>query len=172
MTTPSLTPRRPLTRAARRLSAVAASLAIAATLVVTGCSVLPSGTSSPEKLAAGSHDAAAPTAGPTVTAKGGQPASDAAALAEGVKASLTALGATTKLPNRGQMMAAMVDAGASRGKVEVSIDRTPTGLAVDAMEAAAPVAKECVIGQVRDGRASVTILPILASGRCFIGDQR
>lgn len=92
-------------------------------------------------------------------------------MAEKVKASLNKLGSNSSSPNREQMLAAMVEAGAVKDKVEVSIDRTPTGLAVDAIEAAAPVAKECVVGQVRDGKAAVTILPLLASGLCFVGNQ-
>lgn len=67
------------------------------------------------------------------------------------------------------MMAAMVKTGAVEEKVELSLDITPTGLAVDAIEAATPVAEECVIGQVRDGHVTVTILPVLASGLCFVG---
>ncbi len=115
---------------------------------------------------------AAPKAAPKAAAKPTQPASATDALAENVRVLLIKVGAATKSPNRGQMMAAMLEAGAAKGKVEVSIDRTPTGLAVDAIEAAAPVAGDCVIGQVRDGKAVVSVLPLLASGRCFVGDQR
>ncbi|PXA65323.1 hypothetical protein CVS29_10615 [Arthrobacter psychrochitiniphilus] len=80
------------------------------------------------------------------------------------------MASTTKAPNREQMMAAMLEAGAVKEKVEVSIDITPTGLAVDAIESATLVGKECVIGQVRGGNVAVTTLPVLASGRCFVGD--
>lgn len=87
-----------------------------------------------------------------------------------IRDSLTKLAAVTKSPNRDQMMSAMLEAGAGKDKVELSIDITPTGLAVDAIEAAAPVGEECVVGQVRDGNVAVSILPVLASGRCFVGD--
>ncbi len=148
------------------------ALVLAATLAVAGCSIVPTGTGSPERSAqAASEQAQATKAAPQETAKAAHPASNTDVLAEKVKASLTRLGSTAKLPNREQMLAAMLEAGAAKGKVEVSIDRTPTGLAVDAIEAAAPVDRDCVIGQVRDGKASVAVLPLLASGRCFVGDQ-
>jgi hypothetical protein len=92
-------------------------------------------------------------------------------LAENVQTQLSQLGKTASTPNREQMMAAMVDAGAAKDTVEVSLDKTPTGLAVDAIEAAARTADECVIGQVRDGKAVVVILPVLATGLCFVGNQ-
>lgn len=69
------------------------------------------------------------------------------------------------------MMTAMVAAGAAKATVEVSLERTPTGLAVDAIEAAARATDKCVIGQVRDGKAVVVILPVLATGLCFVGNQ-
>ncbi|MCQ9163905.1 DUF6993 domain-containing protein [Arthrobacter sp. STN4] len=169
----NLTPRRPFLPARNRLRATAAALALAATLAATGCSTLPAGTSAAQSpsQAASQEAKASSTAGPKESAKAKQPASDAAALAARVKTSLTALGNTTKSPNRGQMMQAMLSAGAVKNTVEVSIDKTPTGLAVDAIQSAARVAKECVIGQVRDGKAAVTVLPVLATGLCFVGDQ-
>lgn len=102
--------------------------------------------------------------------KPADPPTAAQELAGKVKTSLTKLATVTKAPNREQMMAAMLEAGAVKEKVELSVDITPTGLAVDAIESATRVAEECVIGQVRDGNVAVTLLPVLASGRCFVGD--
>lgn len=169
-----MTPRQAKPSATRRLRAAGTVLVLVASLAASGCSLLPSSNDSndsndPATTAATSASAAAPKA--KADAKPTQPPTAGEALADKVKASLTALGNNTSSPNREQMMTAMLDAGAVKEKVEISIDRTPTGLAVDAIEAAAPVAKECVIGQVRDGKAAVTILPLLASGRCFVGDQ-
>lgn len=104
------------------------------------------------------------------SAKPAEPASAAQELSGKVTASLTKLATATKAPNRGQMMAAMLEAGAVKEKIELSVDITPTGLAVDAIESATRVAEQCVIGQVRDGKVAVTLLPVLASGRCFVGD--
>jgi len=146
-------------------------LVLAASLAASGCSLLPSSNESNAPATTAATSASAPATKAKADANPTQPPTAGQALAEKVKASLTALGNTTSSPNREQMMTAMLDAGAIKEKVEVSIDRTPTGLAVDAIEAAAPVAKECVIGQVRDGKVAVAILPLLASGRCFVGDQ-
>jgi len=150
----------------RRLRGAVVFLVLAATLATTGCS-LPT-TGSPAKQPVQASASAEAAAAPSTPA---QPPTAEQAFAERVQASLDKLGASTKAPNRDQMMAAMLEAGAVQEKVEVSIDITPTGLAVDAIEAASPVESACVIGQVRDGKAAVTILPVLASGRCFAGDQ-
>jgi hypothetical protein len=157
--------------ARRRLRTAAASLALAATLAVSGCSLLPSGATDAEPAPATTSAATTGAAGSKVAAKPTQLPTAGQELAAKVKTSLGKLGSSASSPNREQMLAAMVEAGAVKEKVEVSIDRTPTGLAVDAIEAAAPVAKECVIGQVRDGKAAVTILPLLATGLCFVGNQ-
>lgn len=66
----------------------------------------------------------------------------------------------------------MVRAGAATAAIEVSRSVTPTGLQPDSIEVAARVAKECVVGQIRNGAAAVAILPVLATGKCFVGDQR
>lgn len=144
------------------LRAAVVTTVLAATLALTGCQLLPTDNGlEPEVPAPAATEKAKPTT----------PATAGEAMASKVKASLGALAGTTKAPNREQMMSAMIAAGAAKEKVEVSIDITPTGLAVDAIEAATPVAKECVIGQVREGKVAVTVLPVLASGLCFVGDQ-
>lgn len=148
----------------RKLSAVAA-LVLAGTLALSGCSLIGGQEADTEPLPETSQ--AAPTKAGATKA----PPTLAEQMAGKVKTSLTKLGTTAKTPNRDQMLAAMVSAGAAKSKVEISIDKTPTGLAVDAMEAAVPVDKLCIIGQVRDGKAYVTTLPLLATGLCFVGNQ-
>ncbi|WP_258066821.1 hypothetical protein [Arthrobacter sp. GMC3] len=166
MTLDNLTPRQSSLPTLRRLRAVSVSLVFAAALATAGCSLPTAGSPAPApSLPSASAEAATDPATPA------QPPTAEQAFADRVQTSLDKLSATTKAPNRDQMMAAMLEAGAVQEKVEVSIDITPTGLAVDAIEAASPVESACVIGQVRDGKAAVTILPILASGRCFVGDQ-
>ncbi|MHA7146728.1 DUF6993 domain-containing protein [Arthrobacter sp. TmT3-37] len=56
--------------------------------------------------------------------------------------------------------------------VEVSIDRTPTGLDVDAVQGAALIGKRCIFGELRGKAVSTVALPVLVSKRCFIGDKR
>lgn len=67
------------------------------------------------------------------------------------------------------MAAALTGAGIPAGSLQVSAGTTPTGLAVDAIEAAALQGGDCVIGQIRDGAVAVTVLPVLATGKCFVG---
>lgn len=72
-------------------------------------------------------------------------------------------------PATADITAALTAAGVSARSLEVSAGRTPTGLEVDSMEAAAVQAGECVIGQIRDGKVTVAVLPALSNGKCFVG---
>lgn len=147
----------------KRFRAATAVLAIAGIVALSGCSLF-SGNAEPD---------AAPTI--TITTKASAspvPLTPAQELAKKVEASLTALSKTASTPNRDQMKQAMITAGADQTKLEISLDKTPTGLAVDAIEAATQLDKQCVIGQVRAGKAFVTVLPVLATGFCFIGNER
>ncbi|MEO8223033.1 MAG: hypothetical protein ABI563_19895 [Specibacter sp.] len=173
MTLEKMTPRH--SPASRRINvrAVGVSVLIAASMTLGGCSLLPSGNDGSqvtEPTPASSTAAPAKKDGAKPSAKSAEQVSAAQEMTGKVKASLTKLAAVTKAPNREQMMAAMLEAGAVKEKIELSVDITPTGLAVDAIESATRVAEECVIGQVRDGKVAVTLLPVLASGRCFLGD--
>ena len=67
------------------------------------------------------------------------------------------------------MATALTGAGIPAGSLQVSAGRTPTGLGVDAIEAAALQGEDCVIGQIREGTVVVTVLPVLATGKCFVG---
>lgn len=155
------TPRRQRPR--HSFYAMTTALGLAGVLALSGCS-----------LFSGNEDSnAVPTI--TVTTKASTtpvPLTPAQELAKKVEASLTKLGKTASTPNRDQMKSAMIEAGSNADKLEISQDRTPTGLAVDAIEAATQIDKQCVIGQVRSGRAFVTILPVLDTGFCFVGNQR
>ncbi len=71
-----------------------------------------------------------------------------------------------------QLRQAFEASGVDPAAIESSLDITPTGLEVDALEAAAPFEGTCVMAQVRDEEVNVTTLPVLESGLCFIGDQR
>lgn len=100
----------------------------------------------------------------------GSPAADERAVQ--VAAALEALAAQSPKPDRTQMRSAFEGTGFEAAAVEVSADITPTGLAVDSIRAAAPADGSCVFGEVRDGAVSVSVLPVLASGLCFLGDER
>jgi protein tyrosine phosphatase (PTP) superfamily phosphohydrolase (DUF442 family) len=77
--------------------------------------------------------------------------------------------AANSKPATADITAALTAAGVSARHLEVSAGRTPTGLDVDSMEAAAVQGKECVIGQIRDGKVTVAVLPALSNGKCFVG---
>ncbi|WP_264796657.1 DUF6993 domain-containing protein [Arthrobacter mangrovi] len=86
-----------------------------------------------------------------------------------VRVELEDLAGAEPKPTSEQMAAAFAKAGFKKAAVEVSADITPTGLAVDAIEAAAPVDDSCIVGQVRDGKVAISVLPVLDSGKCFVG---
>lgn len=89
-----------------------------------------------------------------------------------MESSLKALAAATPKPAQDALRSQLVSAGIPASTLEVSAGKTPTGLDVDAIEAAAKLDKDCVMGEIRDGQVSVSVLPVLASGKCFVGDSR
>ncbi|MPY09242.1 hypothetical protein FNH21_00600 [Arthrobacter sp. KR32] len=97
-------------------------------------------------------------------------------VAEAVRSSLQALADGQDSVTRDQVRAAIergfADEGAVPERIEVSVDRTPTGLDVDAIQAAGLIGDRCVVGEVREGAVSAVVLPVLATGLCFVGDQR
>ncbi|WP_236558586.1 DUF6993 domain-containing protein [Arthrobacter sp. 9V] len=138
-------------------------LMIAAALTMTACTAAPA--SSPVQPTASSSASAGPQATASV-----DPA--VAATTSAVESTLKTLVAGNAKPDREALRAALVSAGIPKDAVEVSVSRTPTGLDVDAMEAAARTGDSCVMGQIRDGGVVVTVLPVLATGKCFVGDAR
>ena len=148
--------------------------AVPSCIVAVGIAAVLSGCGSP---AAGGHALAgqvvpsAPGPAPAASIVPSEaPAAESLALR--IADSLDSLAAQTPKPDAEELRAAFVSAGAEAGAVEVSIDTTPTGLEVDAMTGAVPIGESCVFGHVRDGAATVTQLPALATGLCFVGDQR
>lgn len=144
---------------------------------VAGCSGAGAGSAaSPSQAAAvpGSQvaqPAASATAGPEAAPGPQRPELDAATarLSETVGNALRGVAAANPKPGQDQLTAALTGAGIPAGSLQVSASRTPTGLEVDAIEAAALQGRDCVIGQIRDGSVVVTVLPVLATGKCFVG---
>lgn len=91
---------------------------------------------------------------------------------ESLTAALEALAAASPRPDRAMISQAFTEAGFAADSVEVSLDITPTGLAVDSIRGAAQEDGSCLFGEVREGAVSVSVLPVLDSGYCFVGDQR
>lgn len=91
---------------------------------------------------------------------------------ESLTKALEALAAESPTPDRAMIRKAFTEAGFPGDSVEVSLDITPTGLAVDSIRGAAAEDGSCLFGEVRQGAVSVSVLPVLDSGYCFVGDQR
>ena len=91
---------------------------------------------------------------------------------QAAQTALNELIAENPAPSRDAVRAAWVSAGFSAEAVEVSQDGTPTGLAVDAIVSAAPDGTDCLIGEIRSGKLSVTTVPALSNGQCLLGDDR
>ncbi|WP_307074864.1 DUF6993 domain-containing protein [Arthrobacter pascens] len=162
----------------RRLVFIAAAGCIAVAAALSACtggqqpgpsaSRADPGASSPAGAAA--QTAPAPAAGAaqgTSTAAAEDPAT--AALKQTLTDALNRLAAGTPKPATAQVAEALTGAGIPATALEVSESSTPTGLEADAVEAAVLQGGDCVVGQIRDGGVTVTVLPVLSSGKCFVG---
>ncbi|UWX96022.1 hypothetical protein N2K95_10020 [Arthrobacter zhaoxinii] len=120
------------------------------------------------------RESAAPESVPADTAASPTPApapDDApAAVTAALQSELGKLADADPTPDRSAVAGAFTAAGFPADSVEVSADRTPTGLEVDSIQAAAVQDGECIFGEVRNGSVSVTVLPVLSDGGCFVGN--
>lgn len=132
----------------------------------------PATAASPHVLPTGPGSSEAP-AEPLADTSGGRLTDSPAAATETVKKTVTdalaRLAAGSPKPATAQVTEALTGAGVDPAALQVSQSRTPTGLEADAIEASVLQGSDCVIGQVRDGAVTVTVLPVLASGKCFVG---
>ena len=158
----------------RRLSLLTLTVLLAGSAAVLAPAAVPATSELASEQAGSAAPRAAAPGLPVASSFPAQQATTPASevTAEGLTSSLTALAATTPAPDRDQLLTAFVDAGFRGDFVEVSLDRTPTGLGVDSIRGAAINGDTCLFGEVREGQVSVTALPILDSGYCFVGDQR
>ena len=151
-------------------------------VALSGCTSTDSGSQTPQSTPADAVPAtgapqpatsatAGSTASPATSVAAGQHQPDAATarLSETVGNALRGVAAANPKPGQEQLTAALTGARMPAGSWQVSASRTPTGLEVDAIEAAALQGTDCVIGQIRDGSVVVTVLPVLATGKCFVG---
>ncbi len=96
-------------------------------------------------------------------------ASATARLQQTMAGALGSLTAGNPKPGTEQITSALTAAGVPARSLEVSAGRTPTGLEVDSIEAASVQGNDCVVGQIREGKVSMTVLPVLSNGKCFVG---
>ncbi|SKB95250.1 hypothetical protein SAMN05660473_03225 [Arthrobacter sp. 49Tsu3.1M3] len=111
----------------------------------------------------------APAASTSTPAKPGLKHDGVSAMRTTVEAVLNAAIRDGGQPETAGIRASLVDAGIPADAVEVTAGRTPTGLAVDAVEAGVRDGSSCIVAQVRAGSVAVTVLPGLASGGCLLG---
>jgi hypothetical protein len=151
-----------------------------AALALTGCTGnSPDGTQSPATPSAvASTESGTPAATEPGSSKPGTAGASGATAAESpataamkqtVTDALSRLAAGTPRPATAQVTEALTVAGVAPAVLEVSASRTPTGLQADAIESAVLQGADCVLGHIRDGSVTVTVLPVLASGKCFVG---
>jgi hypothetical protein len=173
---PALTRQRVTVRG-RASASIAAGLL--ATLLLAACAGSPAVT----QPAAGPTDVAAAESGATAAPEPGTPTHGAAgeagataaenpataAMKQTVTDALSRLAAGAPRPATAQVTEALTGAGVAPAVLEVSASRTPTGLEADAIESAVLQGADCVFGQIRDGSVTVTVLPVLSSGKCFVG---
>lgn len=168
------------------------SLAAGVLLVLTGCTASPAPTPEGTSAVVGPQvEATGGAAAPEQSEQSEQPEAATPAptasetppdggedekIAQAVESALAALAESQDAVTSDQVRAAIgqgfINAGAVAESIEVSIDRTPTGLDVDAIQGAGLIDGTCISGEVREGTVSVAVLPALATGLCFIGDQR
>ncbi|MCC9204479.1 DUF6993 domain-containing protein [Arthrobacter sp. zg-Y769] len=117
----------------------------------------------------GAAESAPGEPGAAESAPGDAPAAHAAVI-DALESELGKLADSDSLPDGEAVAAAFAAAGFPAGSVEVSADRTPTGLEVDSIQAASVKDGDCIFGEVRDGSAYVTVLPVLSGGGCFVGN--
>jgi hypothetical protein len=122
-----------------------------------------------QSATAASASAPAKASASAAAAKAPAPAGATAALQRTMTDVLGSVVAANSKPATAEITAALTAAGVPARNLEVSAGRTPTGLDVDSMEAAAVQGKECVIGQIREGKVTVAVLPALSNGKCFVG---
>lgn len=88
---------------------------------------------------------------------------------QAVEKSLETLLAVTKRPTGDQVRSALTGSGNNASSVEVTATSTPTGQQADTLQASVLVGADCVMSNIRGGVLSMTTLPALSTGRCFVG---
>lgn len=153
---------------ARALTTLATSVAlVAALLALAGCSPTespePAPSPSPSVSATSEAPAPAPTYDPEASATELRPFFD-----ETVREVLS----DDRTPGGAAIIRALVAAGFPKDSLEVTFDRTAIDLEADNVQFSALVGEECLIGQVGNVKYRSRVMPVLGSGRCFIGTTR
>lgn len=151
---------------ARALTTLATSVAlVAGFLALAGCSP----TESPEPVPSPSVSATADVPAPTPTY---DPQASATELRPFFDETVREVLRDDRTPGGAAIIRALVAAGFPKDSLEVTFDRTAIDLEADNVQFSAVVGEECLIGQVGNVKYGSRVMPVLGSGRCFIGTTR
>jgi hypothetical protein len=153
-------------------NAIAFSCATIAILLLAGCvqsspKALPS-SPSPKPVPSASSTAAAV---PTYSANG--TASDNLAYFNKVGQALFKSSQASAASSQGELIVNwFVDHGFDKSNMEVTPDKTAIGLAAWNIEFSVKFGKTCILGQAGNVGFQSSVVPILATGKCLIGQTR
>jgi hypothetical protein len=154
-------------------NAIAFSCATIAVLLLAGCvqgspKAVPT---SPKPVPSASSTAAATAAVPTYNANG--TASDNLAYFNKVGQALFTSSQASAASSQGEVIVNwFVDHGFDKSNMEVTPDKTAIGLAAWNIEFSVKFGKTCILGQAGNVGFQSSVVPVLATGKCLIGQTR
>lgn len=98
-----------------------------------------------------------------------EPGDDPAVAKDKLATSLSALLSFSPEPSTVEIRDYLTKEGIKAENLQVSATTTPTGLKADATTVGWANGKNCIMGFIADQKSSVSVLPILPDGTCFIG---
>jgi hypothetical protein len=150
--------------------AVALALSSVAVLLLAGCvQTLPS--AAPPKSTPTPTPSSTAAAIPTYDANG--TASDNLAYFNKVGKALFASSGGTAASTQGELIVNwFVDHGFNKSNMEVTPDKTSIGLAAWNIDFSVRFGKTCILGQAGNVGFQSSVVPILATGKCLVGQTR
>lgn len=82
---------------------------------------------------------------------------------------LSALLSFNSSPSTTEIRDYLTKEGIPSANLQISATKTPTGLKADATEIGWANTDTCIMGFIADAKSSVSILPALPDGSCFVG---
>lgn len=152
---------------------MAAVLAVVA-LALTGCTAAPApvSSSSPPAVATSPGVSSSPTAQPARSKA--DPTASAEDNLEVFRRVITGVWAGGDRASGRAYIDALVAAGFDKSRMELTPDTSTVGNPAESIQFSVRWDQECIIGQVgpATGDPFATVVPVLAEGRCLVGDTR
>lgn len=98
-----------------------------------------------------------------------EPGDDPAVAKDKLATSLSALLSFTPEPSTTEIRDYLIKEGLKADHLQVSATTTPTGLKADSTTVGWANGENCIMGFIADQKSSVSVLPVLPDGTCFIG---